>query len=421
MSRTVCVALCLFTVIFPRTLRCQAVAASRHATQRELLPYSTGDGKWGYINERGEVVVPAEFASATFFYGGFGIVQYKNGRCAYVNSLGKVVFPEAIKFCGTFSEGLATVQVSNRFGVAPEFMEINENGNLVFPARFASLGDFVDGLAPARGSGATKCGYIKKDGAWAIKPSFDDCRRFAGGLAVVESGTAFRKCGYIDRKGSVVVPVKFERCSDFSDGVASVAVYLTLKDQFLADTSVGRFLLRRLHPVNDVYWESPTVSTWYPRLSWGYITPSGNWTISPRYQIARPFSEGIAAVGENGQMLYVDSKGNTIFKTIFSQAEQFQDGFAKVGISNPRGAGERFGVIDRSGTFVHRPRFASVFDFELIHNGMIRIVEELGGNGWAYTGHKARTTFVSASGDIIWPKPNVIEKLNNRRGSSLRH
>src|SRR5207253_736357 len=96
------------------TAGCQNLAAGSTKSERELLPYSNGDGRWGYINQLGDIVVPAEFASATYFFGGFGIVQDMDRKCGYVNSNGKLGIPVRFTFCGIFSEGLATVQFNNR-------------------------------------------------------------------------------------------------------------------------------------------------------------------------------------------------------------------------------------------------------------------------------------------------------------------
>jgi hypothetical protein len=374
------------------------------------LPYSAGDGRWGYIDESGNVIVPATFGSAAFFFGGFGIVRDMDGRCGYIDSKGKLAIPVQFTFCDTFSEGIATVQFNNHVGTDMKFYKINEQGKLVFPTKLRYVGEFVENIAPAR-KVTEKCGYIDTSENWVTDPTFDYCSSLSDGLAKVEVGQPEGRCGYLDRTGKVVVPLKFDRCDSFHEGLAAVAVYVRWNDRLLVSTSLGRFLLRKLSPAGDT---NPfAVLSWYPRLSWGYINHSGAWAITPQYQNASSFSEGRAAVGRDGELGYVNANGESVLVSRFAYAEAFQDGYAKVAIGVPNKgviqkaeqSTEKWGVIDTGGGFVHPAKFPSRFDFELVHNGTIRIVEDLDGNGWAFPGKRARTTYVSASGNVIWPRP----------------
>ena len=377
---------------------------------RRLLPYSVGDGRWGYIDESGNVIVPATFASATFFFGGFGIVRDMDDRCGYIDSSGTLAIPIQFTFCGTFSEGVATVQFSNHVGTDTAY-KINAQGKLVFPTKLKYVGEFVDNIAPAR-KDTEKCGYIDTSENWVTDPMFDYCSSLSDGLAKVEVGQVPHKCGYVDRTGKLAVPLKFDRCESFHEGLAAVAVYVKWNDRVLTGTSLGRFLLRKLSPADDTnpFAEPPS---WYPRLSWGYINHSGTWAIAPQYQNASSFSEGRAAVGRDGDMGYVNAKGESVLVSRFAYAEGFHDGYAKVAIGVPNKvvipnveqSTEKWGVIDTAGRFVHPAKFPSRSDFELVYNGTIRIVEDLGGNGWAFPGKRARTRYVSASGNVIWPRP----------------
>ena len=55
--------LCLLTISLYAVGLCQGTAGvAVPKAERDLLPYSAGDGKWGYLDERGHVVVPAEFS-----------------------------------------------------------------------------------------------------------------------------------------------------------------------------------------------------------------------------------------------------------------------------------------------------------------------------------------------------------------------
>ena len=59
-----------------------------------------------------------------------------------------------------------------------------------------------------------KCGYINKDGKFAITPQFDNAWDFSEGLACVEIGG---KYGYINQEGEIVINPQFDDASSFYD------------------------------------------------------------------------------------------------------------------------------------------------------------------------------------------------------------
>ena len=62
----------------------------------------------------------------------------------------------------------------------------------------------------------------------------------------------------------------------------------------------------------------------------GYLDTLGRWAVPPRFHAARPFSEGLAAVREEGLYGYLDAAGNYAIAPQFAAAGDFSDGFAVV-------------------------------------------------------------------------------------------
>lgn len=64
----------------------------------------------------------------------------------------------------------------------------------------------------------------------------------------------------------------------------------------------------------------------------GYIDESGNFVISPVFTEAEPFCEGYARVrsGVRSKWGFIDTSGRPAFKAKFTQAEDFHDGLARV-------------------------------------------------------------------------------------------
>jgi hypothetical protein len=83
---------------------------------------------------------------------------------------------------------------------------------------------------------------------------------------------------------------------------------------------------------------------------YGFSDKSGKLLILPKYGAAKPFSEGLAAVYENGNWGFIDSTGRTKIEPDFWDADNFAEGLAAI-------RKEGWGYIDRTGTIVVQPRY----------------------------------------------------------------
>ena len=109
----------------------------------KLGPFSEGlaavmrDGKWGYINTKGEEVIPCQFPNPDDYYiaspfsEGLALVQ-KEGKWGFVNTEGVEAIPISIEAeaVGRFSEGLAFVYKDNE-----NFFVIDKEGKTVFSGK----------------------------------------------------------------------------------------------------------------------------------------------------------------------------------------------------------------------------------------------------------------------------------------------
>lgn len=104
---------------------------------------------------------------------------------------------------------------------------------------------------------------------------------------------------------------------------------------------------------------------------WGYVDMKGNFRISPQFEVAEPFSEGLAAVRVNGRYGYISPDGHFVIAPRYFRGEPFKEGFAWVVTRKPwtpLGTGE-YGIslfgkityIDRSGREIRPPFFAEQF------------------------------------------------------------
>ena len=62
--------------------------------------------KWGYVNTKGELIIPCIYEYANDFSEGLASVR-KNGKEGFINKKGEIAIPFKFEECGNFSEGLA--------------------------------------------------------------------------------------------------------------------------------------------------------------------------------------------------------------------------------------------------------------------------------------------------------------------------
>ena len=73
------------------------------------------DGKYGYINTKGEQIVEFKFDDVVGFNEGFAAVQ-KNGWCGYINTKGEQIVECKFDSAYDFNEGFARVQKDGKWG-----------------------------------------------------------------------------------------------------------------------------------------------------------------------------------------------------------------------------------------------------------------------------------------------------------------
>lgn len=167
------------------------------------------------VNTKGkeEFKCPDNFSVVTRFHEGLAAFKNSEGKWGYINTHGKVVINAQFTHAGEFSEGLAAIcdDHDNR-GF------IDKKGKIVINPQFKSVMAFHNGMA-AFSNGKT-WGYIDKEGKYVINPQFDEASAFVGDMAVVKSGKQY---GFIDKKGKYTVNPQFDGAFAFSeDGLISV-------------------------------------------------------------------------------------------------------------------------------------------------------------------------------------------------------
>jgi len=253
------------------------------------------NGKWGFIDKSGKLVIPFKFDNISHFHEGIALVEL-NEKYGYIDITGKNITPIIYEFqSDAFCNGMCRVKRDGKWGF------IDKSGKEVIAAKYSSVHNFHEGLAAVQSTVYSEIHktYVK---AWGFidiygreitefKYNIEKYEReasvgdFVDGLAIVKINN---KLGYINKAGKEVIPVIYDGVGGFHDGLVRVTV----------DTKMT------------------TRGIWYK-----YLDKNGNQPFPETFAIAGDFNNGIAIVGKCKEgygcanpKYYIDKKGNVVNK-----------------------------------------------------------------------------------------------------------
>ncbi len=171
---------------------------SREVGEREGIEYFQvmKDGKTGFRDLDGNVVIEPKYESAEMFSEGLSAVTLtKDGLTGYINTKGEMVIPPTFEYAGSFGNGLASFRANDLYGF------IDHTGKEVIAPQYAWVDQFSEGFCVVRDS-AFKHAFIDTSGVPLTEFKFQYALAFEGGKAKVQMDN---KWGAIDKKGNVVV------------------------------------------------------------------------------------------------------------------------------------------------------------------------------------------------------------------------
>jgi hypothetical protein len=394
-------------------------AGVRAGEEVRLWPVQV-NGKWGYINRTGEMVVPAKFDSAAEFRDSFAALVKRDGKlgcldgvscsllvpiefdfihdprsgCYVARSGGiwgvigwnrrLVPVPEADSIA-PFGESAARFRQGNRWGY------LDRSGHVIIAAKYVHAGDFQFMshavherflLAPV--SDGNKWGLITLKDSLAIPFQFDSVGRSSRGRLAVKMADSW---GYADSSGALVIPPVYETVTDFG------------YDYFPA------------------YGLGETVAAVRQAGQWGYINAWNTPRVSLRYCGLGGVGMNRIAVCQDGKWGFVDGGERLVIPAVYDTVTDFRGNAGYVR------CGDRWGVIDTVGAVVLEPSFDDVClsdePFVLVRKNNRRgfynphARQELGwfdearpfDRGLAYVKDAGLWKYIDHTGRVIWSQP----------------
>lgn len=384
-----------------------------------LLAYRE-NGKWGYIDTDGNVVIPFQWDYAEDFDQGYAMV-----------------------FTGTLKE-VRTLSTENETILRPDkgqFGVIDIQGNYVIPmmdCRSISIWHPIENdITVSFGDYDTTFEYWRTDGTKIGNERWEDSYSPDGGKWICASIGG--KWGYVSRKaGDVVIGFQYDVAENFVDGIACVGkrtddfkmVYeyigengltliknegwdvaysfvpgagiarvfkgTTLYDGEIADKGKYALIDQNGSLLCDYIWDdvepyesglSVVVLESRGKKKYGIVDKAMNYIVEPVWDYisyesgdrAKVFQGETNTYGspENGLFSYVDENGKLITEMKWKDATNFKpDGYAAVATEKANG-NKVWGIIDKEGNVVVSPAYDEIPDskyiYELYSDNLARV------------------------------------------------
>lgn len=236
----------------------------------------------GYIDRKGDWAIEPRYGDAHSFKEGLAAVRI-DGEFGFIDETGRVVITPQYDCVGWFYQGVARVGVESwsslikrqvaDVGTTCNWVYIDKKGRRISKARAEKQREQAEQweLKPKEKDG--RYGLIDRDGNWTLPPTLVHIRAFHGGRAAARSNNGW---GHIDETGKLVIAVQYEFVEDY-----------------VADSNV---------------------SVVKQGGKWGMINDSGDWIVKPRFSWSNGIQHGLWSVVLDGKAGYIDLSGNWVWE-----------------------------------------------------------------------------------------------------------
>ncbi len=321
--------------------------ASQPQDENPRLYPVTHNGKYGFIDSNGVLVIQANYDNAGNFKHGLSPVNvggrpyghhFRGGKWGFIDREGNIAIQSKFDFASEFNEGLAPVAIQNDTTVdglpVLKWGFVNRDGQIMVSFQYVEVAKFSHGRASVKIAG--RWGAIDREGNLVIKPQYRHNFQFTQGCAWVQCENF--GWGIIDTNGVQIRPcnVSLKSIEGFHEGLSVVG---TKKDR------------------------------------WLILDLRGNIVLDLAYEWITEFRHGLARITDKGKSHFIDASGNVVLRTDFDWTGEEGDGLALVRTK------ERYGFADERTWKVVIP--LNFFDAEPFQSGLAAVrLEENGKVGF---------------------------------------
>jgi hypothetical protein len=302
----------------------------------------------GAVDTSGVLSVPAEYTNMGWFENGVAWAVREDGIFVLINAGGQEYFslPPGAGLSTTMStdEGLYLVIFQECPITGDTLRSVMDMMGTVLlpPSRFDWIDGYDDGVMRIWHEG--QFGFIDMAGNVLIAPEYDFAYPFTYGRGIVgnEIGVGIWRYGIIDARGDEVTRLEYHNLFQFRGGLArfnrmqgGYGFVNTLGEEIMPATFFSaRCFSEGLAAVAQQGDPVPGRS-WEYQMLWGFIDGTGRLVADYQFIEVRDFNEGMAAVAwhdDDGNLIwgYITTTGEMVIPPQFASAGFFNEGFAVV-------------------------------------------------------------------------------------------
>ena len=313
-----------------------------------LLMVKSGS-RFGYVDEEGELVIPARWEQARIFRGGYAFVMAE-GRWGIIDRTGNVVVEprwDQVEYTREWTpvrqgKDWGVVDLAGKVVIPVQYDEIraspmgplvpvHDNGRILYlrpdgagtvafefqctkkkhRKKMRALGFF--GNRAALVVCGERYGVIDESGKFVLEPEWEVIQNFRGGIALVRHKG---KKGLINESGKFIV--ELEKGLDLWD-VAEEEIGFSRGGEHGFFNRDGRVLRTFKVDADHFGFFQEGLAVARKGVKDGYIDKSGSWVIEPRFHKAEPFHGPLAVVAQPVstalvEIGYIDRESEAVYK-----------------------------------------------------------------------------------------------------------
>lgn len=305
---------------------------------QELYRIQVG-GKYGFINEKGKLIIEPQYDRAYWFFGDSVCYAEVGERKGLINTNGEFVVDLEISFSWVykFRNGIAVFRdIYGKEGLITKSGEIilpskyqniwednntgfivedtlgnqgymNMQGVFIVPCKYDAVGGFNEGLMVVATS--DKCGYVDTTGTWVIDSIYDDARGFGDGLARVKIN---EKWQFIDKSGKAVEELSFD---DILTIFANNRAFAKEGNAIMLIDKNGRKIATI--DADSVWGFREGYATFKRDERYGIIDTAGTTVIQPTHEKLSWTEDGLSPFCKNGKWGVIDVSGKIIVDAVY--------------------------------------------------------------------------------------------------------
>jgi WG containing repeat len=391
------------------------------------------NGKYGYINQKGDIIISPKFRDLGVFNEGLAPARI-DGRFGYINTDGVFMIPPIFDYATNFSEGFARVWQEGKL------FFIDKNGQKVWNLDINEATDFEKGISMVR---------VPKDSFWVEKvldtlgnlneveqyPSWD------GDLAIInkpiKDKSEQEEVGIKAKDGKMIVPFgRYKSIKPFQNGFAEVEItkkddsetgFINRKGELIFKLKEGMFVFENYfsegllaintHTIpSDI--NSDNFTTW--------VDTTGKTVFEKRKdENATPFKTGRSFSGDTRNWYLMDKTGKQLGNNRFEWFGSTDFSANRVFVAHHDTSkrfteNEKWGVIDSMGEYQIKPKFDKVAEAQFQKEGiLVAIVDSIKNDETedVYTGKSYHWGLIDSVGNwLIKPKFTNINPKGFQNG-----